>query len=84
MKVYAIENYKHSVTVVGESKKQVENYVRANRLIPLTMDGHLKVTIDKYATIKEIVKYDDGDSEFAIIEALYRPGSFEVEVARDL
>lgn len=77
MKVYTVSNTRRSITVVANSKAKAEELVRRDKLIPMTMDGHLKVEIDKHVTNIELLK-EDGKVYGAILKSLYSNKCIEV------
>jgi len=70
MKAYTVSNDKHSVTVVANSKVKAEEFVRRDKLIQMTMDGHLKVEIDAFVKDIQLLK-EDGDVYGAILKTSY-------------
>lgn len=77
MKIYTVSNTKHSTTVVAMSKAKSEELVRRDDLIQMTMDGHLKVEIDTFANIAELLE-EDGEVYGAILKTSYSDKDIEV------
>jgi len=81
MKAYTISNTKHSVTVVANSKEKAEELVRRDKLIQMTMDGHLKVEVDNFVNSIELLK-EDGEVYGAILKTSY--SDKDIEVSADI
>lgn len=71
MKAYTVSNTKNAITVVANSKEKAEKFVKEDRLISLTMDGYLKVEIDKFVDNITLVYDEDGEAYEAILKTSY-------------
>lgn len=77
MKAYTVTSSKEGITVVANSKAKAEELVRRDNLLDRTMDGHLKVEIDRLVTNIEL-EYEDDEVVGAILTTRYAKEPFSV------